>query len=90
MSEGSILIVDDEPKLVRLVSEVLTATGFSVLTTANGKQAIELTAVEQPDLIVLDIVLAYVNLAVCQLLCSQPKPASQICSGVSTWARMIT
>jgi two-component system KDP operon response regulator KdpE len=58
MSEGSILIVDDEPKLVRLVSEVLTATGFSVLTTANGKQAIELTAVEQPDLIVLDIVLA--------------------------------
>ena len=58
MSEARILVVDDEPKLVRLVSEVLTATGFSVLTTARGKKAIELTAVEQPDLIVLDIVLA--------------------------------
>jgi two-component system KDP operon response regulator KdpE len=58
MSEGRILIVDDEPKLVRLVSEVLIATGFSILTAADGKRAIELTAVELPDLIVLDIVLA--------------------------------
>ncbi len=57
MSEGRILIVDDEPKLVRLVSEVLIATGFTVLTTTQGEKAIELTAVEQPDLIVLDIVL---------------------------------
>lgn len=57
MSEGRILIVDDEPKLVRLVSEVLTATGYTVVTTAKGEKAIELTAVEQPDLIVLDIVL---------------------------------
>lgn len=58
MAEARILIVDDEPKLVRLVSEVLTATGFSTLTAANGERAIELTAVEQPDLIILDIVLA--------------------------------
>jgi two-component system KDP operon response regulator KdpE len=57
MSEARILVVDDEPKLVRLVSEVLTATGFSVLTTADGEKAVALTAVEQPDLIVLDIVL---------------------------------
>lgn len=58
MPEARILVVDDEPKLVRLVSEILTATGFSVLTTANGEKAIELMAIEQPDLIVLDIVLA--------------------------------
>jgi two-component system KDP operon response regulator KdpE len=58
MSEARILVVDDEPKLLRLVSEVLAATGFSVLTTTKGEQAIELTALEQPDLIVLDIVLA--------------------------------
>ena len=57
MNEGRILIVDDEPKLVRLVSEVLTATGFLVLTTADGNKAVELTAMEQPDLMILDIVL---------------------------------
>lgn len=53
-----ILVVDDEPKLVRLVREVLTATGFSVLHTGSGQEAIEMTAVEQPDLIILDIVLS--------------------------------
>jgi two-component system KDP operon response regulator KdpE len=53
-----ILIVDDEPKLVRLVREVLMATGFSVLSTANGEEAIDMVALEQPSLIVLDIVLS--------------------------------
>lgn len=53
-----VLIVDDEPKLVRLVREVLTATGFKVLATASGEEAIDLIALEQPDLIVLDIVLS--------------------------------
>lgn len=58
MTEASILIVDDEPKLVRLVSEVLTATGFTVLATPKGGDAIEIVAMEQPDLMVLDIALA--------------------------------
>lgn len=56
--EHTVLVVDDEPKLVRLVREVLTATGFKVFSTARGGQAIELVATEQPDLILLDIVLA--------------------------------
>jgi two-component system KDP operon response regulator KdpE len=58
MTKTQILIVDDEPKLVRLVREVLLATGYSVLTTSAGREAIELTAIEQPDLLLLDIVLA--------------------------------
>jgi two-component system KDP operon response regulator KdpE len=58
MSETRILVVDDEPKLVRLVREVLTATGYSVLSTGNGEAAIEMAAIEQPDLVLLDIVLA--------------------------------
>lgn len=51
------LVVDDEPKLVRLVREVLSSIGFEVLSTGSGESAIEMAAVEQPDLIVLDIVL---------------------------------
>ncbi|GIK36841.1 MAG: DNA-binding response regulator [Chloroflexota bacterium] len=58
MPEARILIVEDEPKLVRLVSEVLTAVGFATLSTARGERAVELVALEQPDLIVLDILLA--------------------------------
>jgi two-component system KDP operon response regulator KdpE len=57
-SKTRILIVDDEPKLVRLVREVLTATGFVVLAAASGEEAIDLVALEQPDLIILDIVLS--------------------------------
>jgi len=58
MSEAKILVVDDEPKLVRLVREVLTATGYEVVSVSKGEQAIEAAALEQPDLILLDIVLA--------------------------------
>lgn len=57
MAEQRILLVDDEPKLVRLVWEVLTATGFEVVATGKGQEAIELAALEQPDLMLLDIVL---------------------------------
>ena len=57
MNEQRILLVDDEPKLVRLVWEVLTATGFEVITTGSGREAVQKAALEQPDLILLDIVL---------------------------------
>lgn len=57
MPKERILIVDDEPKLVRLVREVLLATGYDVVAASSGEQAIEIAAIEQPDLIILDIVL---------------------------------
>jgi DNA-binding response OmpR family regulator len=57
MNQDLILIVDDEPKLVRLVTEVLRATGYHVISSSNGEQAIELVSIEQPDLVILDIVL---------------------------------
>lgn len=52
-----VLVVDDEPKLVRLVSEVLTATGYQVSTAASGRAAIEAVALEQPDLVLLDVLM---------------------------------
>ena len=58
MSNRRILLVDDEPKLVRLVWEVLTATGFDVIATGSGREAVQKVALEQPDLVLLDIVLA--------------------------------
>lgn len=57
MTMPRILIVDDEPKLVRLAQELLTATGFTTLSASSGRQGVEMVALEQPDLILLDIML---------------------------------
>ncbi len=57
MTKGRILIVDDEPKLVRLLQEVFSATGYETLAAYNGEYAIETIALEQPDLVILDIML---------------------------------
>ena len=58
LAEARILVVDDEPKLQRLVREVLTASGYTVLAANTGEKAIETIAIENPDLVLLDIVLA--------------------------------
>jgi two-component system KDP operon response regulator KdpE len=50
-----ILAVDDEPRVVRLVSEVLGAMGYQVVAATRGDSAIEMVALEQPDLVLLDI-----------------------------------
>jgi two-component system KDP operon response regulator KdpE len=51
------LIVDDDPRLIRLLREVLSAAGYEALSNSSGGQAVEAVALEQPDLIVLDIML---------------------------------
>jgi two-component system KDP operon response regulator KdpE len=52
-----ILVVDDQPRVVRLVSEVLKAMGYQVVAAVSGRSAIEMVALEQPDLVLLDILL---------------------------------
>ena len=52
-----ILVVDDEPRLVRLVREVLQAVGYRVVTAGDGESALEAVALERPDLILLDVLL---------------------------------
>ncbi len=53
----SILVVDDEERLVSLVEAYLTQEGYRVLTANDGRQALEVTREEQPDLIVLDVMM---------------------------------
>jgi two-component system KDP operon response regulator KdpE len=53
----TILIVEDEPRVMRLVSEVLKAVGYGVIAAGSGEGAIERIALEQPDLVLLDILL---------------------------------
>jgi DNA-binding response OmpR family regulator len=53
--KAHILIVEDEPRVVNLVREVLLAGGYRVSAALNGQHAIEQVALDQPDLLLLDI-----------------------------------
>jgi len=52
-----ILVVDDEPKIVRLARDYLEKNGFRVVTAADGGAALAMARREKPDLIVLDLLL---------------------------------
>ncbi|HEX7433255.1 MAG TPA: response regulator transcription factor [Anaerolineaceae bacterium] len=51
----TILVVDDEPKIVQLVRDYLERAGFRVLTASNGKTALAVVHSEKPDLVILDL-----------------------------------
>lgn len=51
-----ILFVEDEPGLQKAVGEVLTQEGYEVLTAADGEEGLS-KAKEQPDLVLLDLIL---------------------------------
>jgi DNA-binding response OmpR family regulator len=53
----TILVVDDEARIVKLVRDYLERAGFDVLEARDGEAALTLARVEQPDLIVLDLML---------------------------------
>jgi len=52
-----ILVVDDDPSLVRMISQVLTDKGFEVLQANNGQEALRLLFAQKPDLMLLDVVM---------------------------------
>lgn len=51
----TILVVDDEAKIVRLVRDYLEQAGFHVVTASNGRQALQAFRTEQPHLVILDL-----------------------------------
>jgi DNA-binding response OmpR family regulator len=52
-----ILVVDDEPRYVRLMEANLGSEGFQVLKATNGQEAVEVVAEQHPDLVLLDIMM---------------------------------
>ena len=58
LNKPLVLIVDDEPKIIHLVREILSAAGYDVVVSMNGEKAIEIVAMENPDIVLLDIVLS--------------------------------
>jgi two-component system KDP operon response regulator KdpE len=53
--KNTILIVDDEPQIVKMLGILLEANNFKIIDSASGKQAIRLCVSIKPDLILLDL-----------------------------------
>lgn len=68
-----ILVVDDVPQNVRLLEAVLVPRGYQVLTANDGISALELVEAEQPDLILLDVMMPRLSgYDVCQKVRENP------------------
>ncbi len=53
----TILVVDDEPKLCKLTSEILSAQGYSVISAESGAQALKLLKENRIDLLLSDVIM---------------------------------
>ena len=54
---AKILVVDDTPRNVKLLADLLTVKGYEVVTAISGKEALDKIEREQPDLVLLDVVM---------------------------------
>lgn len=55
MNRMRILVVDDEPQIVRFLKPSLTAAGYEVMSAATGTEALKTAATRSPDVILLDL-----------------------------------
>ena len=73
--EPLILLVDDEPQILRALKTILTANRFRVATAATGEQGIALAVAQQPDVIILDLTLPDMD-------------GIQVCEQIREWSRV--
>lgn len=57
----TVLVVEDEPQIARIVRDYLQHAGFAVVTTADGAEAVTLTRRSRVDLVVLDLGLPHLD-----------------------------
>ncbi|MGI8553211.1 MAG: response regulator transcription factor [Dehalococcoidia bacterium] len=57
MSGARVVVVDDEPQVLRLLRTALTERGYDVATAASGEEALVLLAKRPPDVVILDLVM---------------------------------
>jgi DNA-binding response OmpR family regulator len=73
MSKGKVLVVDDEVNITQILEFSIGAEGYEVITAANGEEAIDKARREQPDLIILDIMMPKIDgYEACRVLKANP------------------
>jgi len=69
-----LLLVDDEPDVLSLLKLVLEAEGYQVVVASSGEEAIKLTQVEAPDIILLDLMMPGMSgLETCRWIKKEPR-----------------
>lgn len=69
MSGKRILVVDDETQLVEMVTMRLEASGYEVISAADGQEGLDKARRDKPDLIILDLMLPKIDgYKVCRML----------------------
>src|SRR3989440_7171510 len=61
METGSVLVVDDDPKILELVRAYLQRAGYAVVTAVDGEDALRKIEAHRPNLVVLDVMLPHVD-----------------------------
>ena len=74
--QSRVLLVDDDPVIVRLLEVNFRLEGFHVRTASNGEEALEKAAEERPDVVVLDVMMPGLDgWEVCARMREDPKMA---------------
>jgi DNA-binding response OmpR family regulator len=69
---AKILIVDDEPNVLRLIGYALQVEGYEIIVAKDGVEALTKVQMEQPDLVILDVMLPSLSgIDICQQLRSR-------------------
>ena len=67
-----ILVIDDDPTLLKLIQGVLSSNGFEVLSASEAPGGLELAMKQSPDLIILDVMMPIINgFNICRLMKSK-------------------
>jgi two-component system alkaline phosphatase synthesis response regulator PhoP len=73
VSKGKILVVDDEINITQILEFSIGAEGYEVISAQNGEEAIDKARREQPDLIILDIMMPIIDgYEACRILKANP------------------
>jgi len=70
-----VLVIDDEPQILRALKTILAAKQFKVSTASRGEDGLAIAAAEQPDLIILDMSLPDLD-------------GIQICQAIRSWSQI--
>lgn len=70
-----ILLIDDEPQILRALKTILTANHFQVATASTGEQGIALAVAQPPDMIILDLTLPDMD-------------GIRVCEQIREWSRV--
>ncbi len=74
---ATVLIVDDTPANIDVLSQILEEEGYTIFVATNGQAALELAPVSQPDLILLDVMMPGIDgFETCRRLKAQKETAS--------------